>query len=74
MNLGYADKEIFEVLAIDSLTDEDWIKPIVEYLENPTRFVERKVRYHPLSYTLMGNELFKKTPEGMNNSLRHLMA
>ncbi|XP_050895650.1 uncharacterized protein LOC127102313 [Lathyrus oleraceus] len=63
--LGYADKENFEILSIDSLTDEDWRKPIVKYLENPTTSAERKVIYHSLSYTLMGNELFKKTPEGV---------
>lgn len=61
--LGYADEENFEILAIDSLGDEDWRKPIVEYLENPTTFVERKVRYHALSYIFMGNKLFKKTPK-----------
>ncbi|XP_050915869.1 uncharacterized protein LOC127130962 [Lathyrus oleraceus] len=34
--LGYADEENFEILAIDNLTDRDWRKPIVEYLQNPT--------------------------------------
>lgn len=47
------------------MTYEDWRKTIVEYLENPTTSAERKVRYHSLSYTLIGNELFKKTPEGV---------
>lgn len=31
--LGYTNEENFEILAIDSLTDEDWRKSIVEYLE-----------------------------------------
>lgn len=61
--LGYVDKKNFEILAIGSLADEYWRKPIVEYLENPTTFAERKVMYPALSYILMGNELFKKTPE-----------
>lgn len=30
--LGYADEENFKILAIDSLIDKDWKKPIVEYL------------------------------------------
>ena len=47
--LGYADGENFEILAIDNLTHIDWRKPIVHYLENPTTFVEQKVRYHALS-------------------------
>ena len=34
--LGYADEGNFEILAIDSLTDGDWRKPIVVYLQNPT--------------------------------------
>lgn len=63
--LGCADKENFEKLTIDSLTDEYWRKPIVDYLENPTTSAEQKVRYHSLSYSLMGNELFKKIPEGV---------
>lgn len=63
--LAYADKENFEILPIDSLTGEDWRKPIVKYLENPTTSAKRKVRYRSLSYTVMGNELFKKTPEGV---------
>lgn len=61
--LGYADEENFEILAIDCLIDEDWRTPIVEHLENPTTYVQQKVRYCALSYILMGNELFKKIPE-----------
>lgn len=38
--LGYANKENFEILAMDCLEDEDWRKPIVEYLENPTTSTE----------------------------------
>ncbi|XP_050891471.1 uncharacterized protein LOC127096990 [Lathyrus oleraceus] len=32
--LGYVDEENFEILAMYCLADEDWRKPIVEYLEN----------------------------------------
>lgn len=60
--LGYMDEEIFEILAIDSFSSEDWRKPIVDYLKNPSLNVKRKIRYRALSYFLMGNELFKKTP------------
>ncbi|XP_050896003.1 uncharacterized protein LOC127102699 [Lathyrus oleraceus] len=34
--LGYADEGNFEILAIDNLADEDWKRPIVVYLQNPT--------------------------------------
>ncbi|XP_050897108.1 uncharacterized protein LOC127103917 [Lathyrus oleraceus] len=42
--LGYADKEIFKILAIDNPTDGDLRKPIVEYLQNPMASVDRKTR------------------------------
>ncbi|KAK2410415.1 hypothetical protein QL285_045778 [Trifolium repens] len=32
--------EIFEIFAIDNLSDDDWRKPIVEYLRNPTGNVD----------------------------------
>lgn len=65
IKLGFADRENFEILAIENLTDTDWKKLIVDYLENPTTSAEKNIRYYALSYTLMGNRLFKKTPEGI---------
>ncbi|MCH87748.1 RNA-directed DNA polymerase (Reverse transcriptase), partial [Trifolium medium] len=41
------------------------IRPIIEYLENPTGNADRKVKYRALSYIIIGNELFKKTAEGV---------
>ncbi|XP_050918351.1 uncharacterized protein LOC127135753 [Lathyrus oleraceus] len=63
--LGYASKEEFEVLAIDTLIDTDLRNPIIIYLKDPSADTERKTKYRDLSYVLMGNELFKKTPEGI---------
>jgi len=54
-----------EIFAIDNLLDNEWKKPIVEYLENPSGTVSRKTRYRSLSYVIIGNELFKKTVEGI---------
>lgn len=65
IKLGYADKERFEISTVDSLTDEDWRKPIVEYLQNPIVSTKRKTRFRALSYVLLGIGLFKKTPEGV---------
>src|ERR1043165_735013 len=65
IKLGCADNQEFEVLAIDALSDADWRSPIVSYLTNPTLNVDRKIKYRALSYVLMGNELFKKTQEGV---------
>ncbi|XP_050878515.1 uncharacterized protein LOC127082320 [Lathyrus oleraceus] len=63
--LGCADEGNFEILAVDSLTDEDWRKPIVVYLQNPTASTDRKTRYRALSYVLLDSEFFKKSPEGI---------
>lgn len=63
--LGYADEENFKILAMDYLEDKYWRKPIVKYLENPIASTKRKVKYRALSYVLMGNELFIKTPQGV---------
>ncbi|XP_050914866.1 uncharacterized protein LOC127129785 [Lathyrus oleraceus] len=63
--LGYANKEEFEVLAIDTLIDTDWRNPIINYLKDPSTDTKRKTKYRALSYVLIGNELFKKTPEGI---------
>ena len=35
----------------------------MDYLQNPVASSELKIKYRALSYTLMGNELFKKTSE-----------
>lgn len=63
--LGYIDEGNFEILVVDNLTNEDWRKPIVVYLQNPTASADRKTRYRALSYVLLGIELFKKSPEGV---------
>jgi hypothetical protein len=56
---------LVEILVINNLTDDDWRKPIVNYLENPDGTTCRKIKYRALSYVIVGNELFKKTPEGV---------
>ena len=58
-------QENFEIFAIDNLSDNDWRKPIVEYLRNPTGNVDRKIKYRALSYIIFENDLFKKTSEGI---------
>lgn len=37
----------------------------MEYLENSVGGADRKTKYRGLSYVLSGNELLKKTPEGV---------
>ena len=38
--LGYTDHENFEISFIDNLTEQDWRKPIVDYLKNPVASTE----------------------------------
>ncbi|KAK2406377.1 hypothetical protein QL285_042113 [Trifolium repens] len=59
------NSEIFEIFAIDNLADTDWRKPLVEYLRDPNGTTIRKIKYRALSYVIIGNELMKKTPEGV---------
>lgn len=40
-------------------------KKNVEYLENPTGMRGQNTKYRALSYIIVGNELFKKTPKGV---------
>jgi len=47
------------------MSNNDWRKPIVEFLENPTRMTSRKTKYTNLSYVIIENELFKKIHEGV---------
>ena len=56
---------LVEIFVINNLNDNDWRKAIVSYLENPNGTTCRKIKYRALSYVIMGNELFKKTPEGV---------
>ena len=54
-----------EIFTIDNLSNNDWRKPVVDYLENPSGTVSQKTIYSALSYVIIGNELFKKTDEGV---------
>src|ERR1044072_3067715 len=58
-------KESIEVFSIDNLSNNDWRKHIFEFLQNPTGSTDRKVKYKALSYVIIGNELFKKSPDGV---------
>ncbi|XP_058757860.1 uncharacterized protein LOC131631095 [Vicia villosa] len=65
INLGAVDVENFEILTVDNGQENDWRKPLVEYLRNPTGSTYTKIKYRALDFVLMGNELFKKTAEGL---------
>lgn len=41
--------------SIENLSQLDWRRPIVEYLENPVENINRKIKYMALSYIRLGN-------------------
>ncbi|XP_058751478.1 uncharacterized protein LOC131624538 [Vicia villosa] len=65
IKLGAVDAKNFEILTVDSGQENDWRMPLVEYLRNSTGSTDRKIKYKALNFVLMGNELFKKTAEGV---------
>jgi hypothetical protein len=66
---GYREnQEVFsmEVCAFGSdLAEDDWRKEIVEYLENPSRKVSRKLRYKAIKFVLLDGRLFYKSLDGV---------
>ncbi|XP_072076818.1 uncharacterized protein [Arachis hypogaea] len=53
-----------EVLIIDEWDDDDWRKPIAEYLKNPNIRVDRKIKLKVMNFVLMDDELYKKGVDG----------
>ena len=65
VKLGAIDAENFQILTIDNGQENDWRKPLADYLRIPTGSTDRKIKYHTLNYVLIENELFKKTSAGV---------
>jgi hypothetical protein len=47
------------------LAEDDWRKEIVDYLENPSRKVSRKLRYKTIKFVLLDGRLFYKSLDGV---------
>ena len=47
------------------LVADDWRKEIVEYLKDPSKKVERKVRFQAIKYVLLEGELYYWTIDGV---------
>lgn len=47
------------------MSNSDWQKLLIEYLENPTGLTDLKIKYGVLNYIIIGKKLFKKTHEGV---------
>nr|XP_025702967.1 uncharacterized protein LOC112803701 [Arachis hypogaea] len=53
-----------EALCIDEWEDDDWRKPIAEYLKNPSILVNSNVKLRAINFVLMVDELYKKGIDG----------
>jgi hypothetical protein len=70
---GYRERqEVFakEVCAFGSdLAEDDWRKEVVDYLENPSRMVSRKLMYKAINFVLLDGRLFYKSRWGVATML-----
>jgi len=57
---GY--QPILEILSADS--DDNWRKEIIEYLKDPSKKVERRVKFQGTKYVLLKEELYYRTTDG----------
>jgi hypothetical protein len=66
---GYRENQeafAMEVCAFGSdLAEDDWKKEIVDYLENLSRKVSRKLRYKAVKFVLLDGRLFYKSLDGV---------
>jgi ribonuclease HI len=65
---GYRENQeafAMEVCSFGSdLAEDDWRKEIVDYLEDPSRKVSRKLRYKAIKFVLLDGSLFYKSLDG----------
>ena len=52
------------VMALELMAD-DWRKEIIEYLKDPSKKVERKIRFQAIKYVLLEGELYYRTIDGV---------
>jgi len=50
---------------ISAISADDWRKEIVDYLKDPSKKVERRVRFQATKYVLLGDELYYPTIDGI---------
>jgi len=51
--------------AISAISADDWRKEIVDYLKDPSKKVERHVRFQAIKYVLLEDELYYRTIDGV---------
>jgi len=64
---------------ISAITADDWRKEIIDYLKNPSKKVERRVRFQATKYVFLEDELYYRTIDGVllkclgNDEAKNLM-
>ena len=53
-----------EAMALE-LAANDWRKEIVDYLKDPSKKVDRKIRFQAIMYVLLDGELYYRTIGGV---------
>jgi len=48
-----------------AVTADDWRKEIIDYLKDPSKNVERRVKFQATKYVLLGEELYYRTIDGV---------
>jgi len=50
---------------LSAISADDWRKEIIDYLKDPSKKVERRVRFQATKYVLLEDELYYQTVEGV---------
>ena len=53
------------VNTISAIGVDDWRKEIIDYLKDPSKKVERRVRFQATKYVLLEDELYYRTIDGI---------
>ena len=59
------EKPVLQYAEICTAEPDDWRRPIISCLENPSQAADRKVRRQSLKYALLDGELYRRTLEGL---------
>ena len=57
-------EESLDVWAVEALPD-DWRRPLMQYLDNPSGKHDRKTNVHTTNYVIYQNELYRKGEDGL---------
>jgi hypothetical protein len=55
----------YRLILTVELSAEDWRKEIIDYLKNPSKKVDKQLRYKVIKYVLLEDELYYRTIDGV---------